>query len=61
MQTDSKDLHVQKKGGDVYTTEIKQPGCFASRNPLSVIYIDMLQLTIHTLVGKRIQFKNTFL
>ena len=42
MQTDSKDLHVQKKGGHVYTTEIKQPGCFASRNPLSVIYVDML-------------------
>ena len=42
MQTDSKDLHVQPKSWDVYAIKIQGPGCFATRNPLVVIYADML-------------------
>ena len=42
MQKDSKDLHVQPKSWDVYVIKIQRPGCFATRNPLVVIYVDML-------------------
>ena len=41
MQRDSKDLHVQPKSGDDYAI-IQGPACFATRNPMRVIYVDML-------------------